>query len=279
MAKTGPKLKWNLEIALEMRNLSISYSNIARYLKVKPVTIQTYFLKHYGKLPYNTNTSKSRLLDGIEKQVLFGTLLGDGNLRIDIKNKSKNTSGKIEHCQKQIELLKLKKEIFGNLCSEIKEISRFDKRTNKTYHSCYIRFKTNPELNEFHSMFYENNKKKIPHNLKLLTPLSIAIWFMDDGVKATKGGYYFSTNSFTKEDTERLAKELENRYNLNTSLHYKGKEQYMIYIKKSSASDFEKLIENYIIPSMYYKFHSLLIGINGESLNIDNPVPNINLND
>lgn len=278
MAKTGPKLTWDLQTALELRNLNISYSDIARFLKVKPITIQTYFLKHYGKLPYNTNTSKNRILGGIEQQVLFGTLLGDGNLRIDYKNKSKNTSGKIEHSQKQITLLELKKELFGNLCSEIKQIIRFDKRTKNNYYSCYIRFKTNPELNKFYEMFYKDSVKKVPDDLKLLTPLAIAIWYMDDGVKATKGGYYFSTNSFTKEDTKRLAKELENRYNLNTSLHYKGKEQYMIYIKKSSASDFEKLIENYIIPSMYYKFHSLLIGINGESLNIDNPVPSINLN-
>lgn len=279
MAKTGPKLKWDLNIALDLRKLGISYSKIAKCLNVKPITIQTYFLKHYGKLSYNTNTSKYRELGGIEKQILFGILLGDGNLRIDFKNKSKNASGKIEHCQKQLKLLELKKELFGNLCSDIKEISRLDKRTNKNYYSCYFRFKTNPALNDYYYMFYKNKVKIVPENLKLLTPLAIAIWFMDDGIKATKGGYYFSTNSFTKKDTERLSNELKIRYNLKNSLHNKGKEQYMIYIHKSSANDFEKLIENYIIPEMSYKFHSFLIGINGESLNIDNPVPSINLND
>lgn len=276
MGKTGPKLKWNLNEALKMKNLGLSYSQIARELGIKPITIQCYFLKHYGKLNYKTNTAKNNELDQIQQEVLFGSLLGDGNLRIT--NGSINASGKIEHGIKQLEYLKFKRNIFLNICSDIKVSKRIDKRFNKQREFCYIRFNNNPALNNFYTMFY-TPKKNIPINLELLSPLSIAIWYMDDGIKATTGGYYFSTNSFKKEDVERLSNELNIRYNLKTSLHNKGKEQYMIYIHKSSSETFENIVEQYIIPSMRYKFHSLLTGINGESPKMDNPVPSISLKD
>jgi hypothetical protein len=50
-------------------------------------------------------------------------------------------------------------------------------------------------------MFYVDGKKIIPLFVeKLLNPLSLAVWLMDDGSAHNSGGCIISTNSFTFEE-------------------------------------------------------------------------------
>jgi hypothetical protein len=59
---------------------------------------------------------------------------------------------------------------------------RYDKRTNKIYHSVSIHHMANPLFNQLHEEFYVNNIKTISaHILSQLTPEAIAIWYCDDG--------------------------------------------------------------------------------------------------
>lgn len=97
-------------------------------------------------------------------------------------------------------------------------------------------------------------KKRIPSNFYLdqfLTPLALAVWFMNDGSKAS-GGAKILTNCFIKEDIERIILFLFNKYKICCSLHRQGS-QYIIYIPKKSMPLFSKTIKKYMVSSMYYK--------------------------
>ena len=78
---------------------------------------------------------------------------------------------------------------------------------------------------------------------------------MDDVNNQTVGAR-LCTDSFEKEDLERLQKKLKNKYNLDTTLHttmQNNKRIYRIYIKKENMSHFVKIIKPFLLPCMYYK--------------------------
>lgn len=226
-----------------------NYKEIAKILNVNQNTLNSYFIRKYGILPSEKRQSKSIKLTQNQKETLFGTLLGDGNLRMF--KKGKNASGKIEHCEKQLEFIKFKHKILENLSADIYLSNRIDNRfINSNYIAYSFRINTNPDLNIFYNMFYNNGKKFIPKDLSLLTPLAIAIWFMDDGSK-TKESYTIATNSFLKEDVNRLREYLYNQYNIETTIQKSN----AIYIKVNSQKIFTNLISPFIIESMQYKMH------------------------
>lgn len=57
-----------------------------------------------------------------------------------------------------------------------------NKKENKIYFKYRVSSYTFTSLNWLHSMFYVNNKKVVALNIKhYLSPLALAIWFMDVG--------------------------------------------------------------------------------------------------
>lgn len=115
-------------------------------------------------------------------------------------------------------------------------------------------------LTWFYNFFYKNLIKEIPTNEVLeifLTPLAIAIWFMDDGDIASVGAK-ITTNSFKKKDIERIQYVIKKLYNIDITIQSTGakdKEKYILYIPKKSMSLFSNLIKKYLVPSMYYKLN------------------------
>lgn len=115
-------------------------------------------------------------------------------------------------------------------------------------------------LNWLHSMFYVYNKvtnkyvKIIPSNIEeYLTPLALAIWFMDDGSKLEQGAK-IATNCFTYDENIFLCKILKNKYNLNVTIHNAGKNKgYNLYINKNSMSTFSGIVKPHMLPSLHYK--------------------------
>jgi len=77
---------------------------------------------------------------------------------------------------------------------------------------------------------------------------------MDDGSKYKNKGLKFCTNSFTLNEVKFLAKVLEDKYNLTTSIHKTGGiNQYNIYIPKNSTIQLANIVKPYIHESMMYK--------------------------
>ena len=73
------------------------------------------------------------------------------------------------------------------------------------------------------------------------------------GDETYKGkGIALCTDSYSIADVVRLMNVLIIRYDLICTLH-KSNEQYRIYISRKSIEKVVKIVNPYMIPSMYYK--------------------------
>ena len=182
-------------------------------------------------------------LNQVQKDIIIGTLLGDGYLRM-IEGR-KNAFLEINHSYSEKHYVDWK---YNHLKSLVKSGPKLRKGNGKRL---AYRFFTrqNPELTRFLEEFYKNKTKIVPNCLKL-NPLVLAVWFMDDGHKSYKT-YYLNSQQFDIESQKlliRLLKEL----NIESALN-KDKQYFRIRIKQLSVERFKKLIEKFIIPEMTHK--------------------------
>ena len=118
-----------------------------------------------------------------------------------ISEKSKNCMGSFTHKVEHSEYVYYKYNLLKRLCAEPTIHNKFDKRSNRNYQQCFCKIRTNPILNPIREMIYdENGQKHLKEDVILkLSPLGIAIFYLDDGTK-TKSGYAIRMDAFIKEE-------------------------------------------------------------------------------
>lgn len=203
-----------------------------------------------GKLNWNSKETrelrKKLKLSELQTQVLIGKILGDGSLVSTITGKSYKLQ--IEQSIKHKEYVEWTAKIFKKwLLSAPKLLER-----NNSW-----RFRTisHPEFTEFRKIFYRNKRKIIPDNINefLVHPISLAVWFMDDGSLATnKSAVTISTHSFTRDENKKLIECLKANFGLQANLNWDGKGS-RLYIPVSSIARFKNLVNPYILEIMKYK--------------------------
>jgi ubiquinol-cytochrome c reductase cytochrome b subunit len=195
--------------------------------------------------------------------IIVGSTLGDTHLE---KRQNKNGAGTriiFEQSNKNVEYLMWFHSYLSHrgYCNEKKPILHKRIRKNgEVFFHYRINSYTFSSLNWIHNMFYIfndiNNKdiKIIPSNIEeYLTPLALAIWFMDDGSKLGKGAK-IATNCFTEKEVLFLCEVLHKKYNITATKHSGGKKiGHVLYIHKNSMIIFAKLIKQYMLPSLFYK--------------------------
>lgn len=226
-----------------------SYQEIAEITGFTRNSIGRFCRKHYGLLEdRGKSTRQSINITNKQKEILFGSLLGDCCLA----KHTKTYRGHIVHSVKQLEYAKWLHKELSNIAGKFRFIKV--KAGEKIYDECQFTIRPNLELDILYKSFYEdfNGRKDIPYNLTLLTPLAIAIWFMDDGFLLNNGhskSLGFSTCSFSRTGLRRLQKFLKENYNIETIIR---RNNYLI-VKRKSAKTLKDIISNYIIPTMKYK--------------------------
>lgn len=196
---------------------------------------------------------KQLKLTSIQRQVLVGLLLGDGHL--ESMSAGRTYRLKAEYSKKQEDYLLWIWNIF-------REWTRTPPRTQKRELSSgaiieTIEFTTysHGAFRFYARQFYKDGKKVIPKTIgKLLTPLGLAVWFMDDG--SWKSNYHrtfiIHTDGCTKKDLSVILDVFKKQFDIDIALH-KQYERWRIYVKTKSAQKFRQLIEPHIIPLMGYK--------------------------
>lgn len=187
----------------------------------------------------------------MDEQILLGTLLGDASIG-KLIGKRKTYSIRWEHClnQKQYAIWKANNSLNNY---SIYERSRMDTRTNKIYDSitCYS-IKDNYEY--YRDLFYNNNIKIINYKiLSLLSPLAIAVWFMDDGNLYYNGNNCHLTlavNCFTEKEIKIIIQYFKNTWDINFKMN-KSKSIRLTSVYETIK--FEKLFMEYYHESMIYK--------------------------
>lgn len=183
-------------------------------------------------------------LTQFETSIIYGSLLGDGYMRI-IPGRN-DAFLEINHSIKAKEYVDYKYKSLKRLCiSAPKERSMNEGRVAYRFFT-----KQHPELTKIYNRFYKNNKKIIPKNL-VIDPVMLAIWYMDDGSKSRDSDIYLNTQQFFLTDQKILLKCLRD-LGITARLN-KDKKYHRIRILKESIANFMKIIDPYIIPSMRYK--------------------------
>ena len=188
-----------------------------------------------------------------EREILIGMILGDAFVE---EGKTGLARIQVSHSLKQKEYLYWKfRELRRWVKGKPHLIAHRDKRFDKTYQR--IRFSTifHPLFRWFREKFYRGKRKIIPKDIEkiLVSPLSLAVWYMDDGKKRPDcRGAYLDTIWCKQEEQKRLIKTLKNNFGIESRIHWNG-DGYHLYIPITSIERFRNLIEKHVIPSMRYK--------------------------
>ncbi len=189
-----------------------------------------------------------------QKDIIVGTLLGDGHL--EKQGKGETFRLKIKHSFHQKEYVDwLYEKLSPFVLSPPKTFHKKDGYENYGFQTLSLR-----NFKFFRDQFYtKEGEKKIPKNIgKMLNPLSVAVWFMDNGsIKSKKHrGYNIHSLCFSKKDSEILLGALKKRYGIEAKLHLQRKyvkDRWRIYIPGKYANKFEKIIFPHILPFFKYK--------------------------
>jgi recombination protein RecA len=202
--------------------------------------------------------AETRRLSPTQFQLILGSLMGDGSLSPNTRGRS-GTRFRMGHGARQAAYLDWKVEMLGNIpCS----------RSTNARGAVFADFHPLPELAELHSAAYFGDGKKhlTWEYLKALTPLALAIWYMDDGCftlrskgvqERTKGGtgrIEICVEAISPGSRERLVQYLRDFHGLDMRLTERGaRRKSVLRLTTASTEKFLRLVAPYVHPSMEYK--------------------------
>lgn len=185
------------------------------------------------------------------KEIILGSLLGDGSLKIN--ENYNNARFSFRHSIKQ-------KEYFFWKTNALKEIS--GKKDWWEQNDGKLRYQSSAleALTEIHKLVCKKNQLHIKRKwLNLLTPMSLAIWWMDDGslVKNSRQGV-FCTDGFDLKAQQTLALYLQTVWKISVKIG-KTKKQggyYRLWIRSTeNLKNFFRIILPFVkIEQMLPKF-------------------------
>ncbi len=203
-------------------------------------------------------SAEPRRLSEQQMQVVLGSLMGDGNLSPNRRGRS-GTRFRLGHGAKQAAYLDWKVSLLGNIdCS----------RTVNAKGAVFADFTPLPELAELHDVVYFGDGKKhlTWDYLKALTPLALAVWYMDDGSLTVRskglqertqdglGRIELCVEAMSAGSRERLVQYLRDTHGLDIRLRLAGAAQKAVIVFSTAATErFQKLVAPYVHPSMDYK--------------------------
>lgn len=256
------------------------------------VATQTYLLFTSAIIPIKLRDEKGRFLKGSLREdkgrfisvpedkiqisltkdvldVLVGSLLGDGSLRFNKKDKT--GKNKINtHCSFAITLNSKEYifylwELLGVLCTQTEPRPWPNPSSGLEVKQYTFSSRSLPVLSELYEKWYKWDElnqryiKIVPLDIMgLLNEKGLAIWIMDDGFKVNNG-VGLATESFTEEEVDRLKLVLENKFGLlvtkNPRKTKSDLSRFRLFISAKSRKNLHSLVLPYFIPQMLYKLN------------------------
>jgi recombination protein RecA len=191
-------------------------------------------------------------------QVVLGSLMGGGNLSPNRRGRP-GTRFRMGHGAQQAEYLDWKASLLGNI--------QHSRRVNARG-AVFADFAPLPELAELYdTVYFGDGKKHITWEyLKSLTPLALAIWYMDDGGFAVRsegvqeraaggaGRIEICVEAMSPGSRDRLVQYLRDTHKLDVELGSRGARRASVLQFSTAASEkFQRLVAPYVHPSMEYK--------------------------
>lgn len=187
----------------------------------------------------------------MQHQILLGSLFGD----MCCRKESVNAMIEESHSIKQKGYLEWKHHNLKgvlNLC-----LKTLDKRICEVNGKKYIRkqqlimrSRVSQELNKYHSLFYEENKKRVTlETLKEIDVLGLAVWYCDDGHYDLQNHRVdIHTEGFSIEENQLIQGWFKEKWSLNAKLKkIPVKEQILIVFSVEDSEKFLRLIKDEIL--------------------------------
>jgi recombination protein RecA len=191
-------------------------------------------------------------------QVILGSIMGDGNLSPNRRGRT-GVRFRMGHAAQQQTYLDWKVSLLSNIKHTL---------TTNAKGAVFADFTPLSELNEVREVVYFGDGKKhfTWEYFKALTPMALAVWYMDDGCftirskgvqQRTMGGtgrIEICVEAFSPGSRERLADYLRDTHGFDVKLMERGARKVSVLQFTTAASaKFQKLVAPYIHESMAYK--------------------------
>ena len=192
-------------------------------------------------------------------QVVLGGLMGDAALSPSRIPGSLGTRFRMGHGAKQVEYLDWKASLLGNIeqC-----------RTTNAKGAGFVDLTPLPELAPVReAVYWGDGHKHLSYDyLKALTPLALAVWYMDDGGFQNRskglqertldgsGRSEICVQAMSPGSRQRLLEHLAGTFDLHPTLSLRGKrQQAVLSFAKDETAKLHALIAPYVHPSMQDK--------------------------
>lgn len=183
-------------------------------------------------------------LTSMQHAILVGSLLGDGTLRK--QGTRTNALFEVNHCFEAKAYVDWKYSFFRAFVRTPPK-SRKGNGRRVAY-----RFTTRSltVFTEMFMRFYEGTTKVIPHDLDL-NPVTLAVWFMDDGSR-NRNSFYLNTQQFCMKDQILLQERLHVEYGIDSTLN-RDKHYWRIRIRTDSAERLRSYVRPFLHEYFQYK--------------------------
>ena len=197
-------------------------------------------------------------LSGHQWQVVLGGLMGDGHLAPNTHGRS-GVRYRMGHGEKQVAYLDWKAALLGNIGQS---------RSVRPTGAVHVDLTPLPELGELRDVVYWGDGKKhlTDDVIKLLSPLALAIWYMDDGCftlrskglqERTAGGsgrIEIGVEAMSSGSRDRLVDYLRDTHGVEARWFFSGTAQKaVLQLTTAGSTRFQEIVAPYIHPSMDYK--------------------------
>lgn len=185
-----------------------------------------------------------------QRELALGSLLGDAYLR----RSGNSYSLSFCHGERQLDYLKWKLGEFENFVTT-KRFYRRETQFHKNAPSYSFSTINHPELTALHALCYPDGRKRLSRAwLEQLSPLSLAVWYLDDGsLNRRYGTIVLCTNSFSLEEQLLAADVLSARYGIAPKPEPRRNGQYVLRINASQRQRFLELVAPHVPACMGYK--------------------------
>ncbi len=210
--------------------------------------------------------AQPHLLSPSQQQLILGSVMGDGNLSRPVRRDDHSTRFRMGHGARQAAYLDWKLSLLANIPHT---------RTVNAKGAVFGDVTPLAELAELReAVYFGDGKKHLSWDyLKKLTPLALAIWYMDDGCftvrskgvqERTRGGsgrVEICVEAMSPGSRERLLQYLRDTHGLDVRLRVSGAQRVSYLVFTTSASEkFQRLVAPFVHPSMAYKLLPRLRG-------------------
>lgn len=179
-------------------------------------------------------------LSEVQHSIVIGTLLGDGSMRCKT-----NALLEVNHSIQQQGYVGWKYEHLADLVSTPPRV----RRGNGGRVACRFVTRSLPVLTPYFRLFYGAGRKRVPR--LELTPLALAVWFMDDGCRS-RNAVYLNTQQFDEQSQRTLLCTLRDLWGIDATLN-RDKTYYRIRVSVAGTVRLTKVSEPHLLPEFRYK--------------------------